>query len=370
MKNTGTVISTLVLLTLFSSNGHGFPQIHDRFDQIDTLPKTFHLIDGIQGNDTLPQDLKFHLKPAGSQLEDWELLLRAKVNEAGLTLEDGRPITTFDVFKTDQEGKEGVIVGSVNPVESIDISLVADVGKDSEIQVMFNNTAAQVIEPNPKDIGVFNFDLERQTFQAKASSQSKIQTLVFVLVDVSGSMVSALPGVAKSGRTFLQKLPQKRTQCMLGIFNHRFHNLGKSYWNGSCAKKSSLLKGIRANGGTNIYSALLIAFQAINARKDALGHEVKPLVLVVTDGAQNDTVDIPKTEVIKAMEKSDTTVFTFWQGTGLDKKPLEGITAFEMENASDIERGLSSFFSNVNLYNAGQMHLLIPKGKLQVATKP
>lgn len=366
-----TIFLSISIVVLYVGVALGFPQVIDRHHQVETLSQNFILMDEIKGNDSLPKDLKLHLKPVGSPLADWELVLIDRINRARLTLADGRPITTFAYYKTDPMGKTGVIVGSVNPVDSIDISLVADIDKGTEIQAMFKSDKAQVIEPRRRDIGVFNFDLGREVFKAQRSSDSLARNLVFVLIDKSGSMVSGLPGVAKSGGVFLDKLPKKRTECMVATFNHQFHLLDKSYWHGSCAGKSRLLKGIIAQGGTNIYSALLIAFQAINTRKEALGENVKPLVLVVTDGAQNDTVVIPKSEVIKAMEKSDTTVFTFWQGAGLDKKPLEGITAYEMENVHDIENGLKSFFSNVNLYTAGQMHLLIPKKTgVQVATSP
>ena len=354
-------LTSLMLLLAYSGYAWSFPEIKDRFHQVDTLGQNFTLIDGIQGNDTLPKGFRLHVKRANSPLKDWELLLQTRVEESRLTLADGRPITTYAWFKTDPEGKTGVIVGSVSPVHTIDISLVADTKEGSDIQVMFNDTSAQVMEPKRKDIAVFDFDLDRQHFRAQKSSQAKARNLIFMLIDKSGSMVGQLPGLANSGRVFLDKLPGKRTECLLATFDHSFQLLDKSYWHGSCAGKSRLLKGIVANGGTNIYSALLIAFQTINTRRNALGTNVKPLVLVVTDGAQNDTVDIPKSEVIKAMEQSDTTVFTFWQGSGLDKKPLEGITAFEMENVSDIEKGLKTFFSNVNLYTAGQMHLLIPR---------
>lgn len=367
MNNTIVCLATAFCLFSPVGNAEAFPKLQDRNYQLDTLPQGFKLIDSLKGNDTLPQDLRLHLKPVGSPLTDWEVILRDKINDAGLTLADGRPITTYGWFKTDPDGKTGVIVGSVDPVDSIDISLVADVKNGSDIQVMFNSTSAQVIEPKRKDIAVFNFDLERQTFKAKRSSEARARNLIFVLVDRSGSMVSALRGVAKSGRAFLNKLPKKRTDCMLGTFNHQFQLLDKSYWHGSCSGKARLLEGITAGGGTNIYSALLVVFQAINERTKALGTNVKPLVLVVTDGAQNDTVKIPKSEVIKAMEKSDTTVFTFWQGSGLDKRAMDGITAFEMENVSDIGKGLKTFFSNVNLYTAGQMHLLISKQGVQVA---
>ncbi len=339
----------------------GFPEIPDRFDQIDTLSQEFKLIEDIQGNDTLPQDLKLHVKPVSSPLVNWEVLLKDRINQAGLTLADGRPVTVYSYFKTDKEGKAGVIVGSVNPVDTIDISLVADVADGTSVKAMFNNSNAQVIEPSVKDIAVFDFDLERQDFQPKKSSESTARNLVFMLIDKSGSMVGALPGLSRTGGAFLKKLPKKRTECMLATFNHQVQLLDNSYWHGTCAGKARLLKGIYAEGGTNIYSALLVAFQAINTRKDALAIPVKPLVLVTTDGAQNDTVDIAKSEVIKAMEKANATVFTFWQGRGLDKRAMEGITAFEMENVSDIEKGLKTFFSNVNLYTAGQMHFLIPK---------
>ena len=364
-----TIIIALTFSVLLAGGAHAFPKIQDRFHQIDTLSKNFTLLDGIQGNDTLPEDLRMILNPAGSPLKDWELLLRDKINRTRLTLDDGRPITTYSYFKTDKEGKHGVIVGSTSPVDSIDISLVSDIKKGTEIQAMFNDANAQVLEPRRKDIGVFNFQLERQDFRPRKSSASVARNLNFVLIDKSGSMAASMDGVAKSGRVFLQKLPKKKSECMLASFNHQFHLLGNSYWHGSCSGKARLLKGIMPEGGTNIYSALLIAFQAIQSRKDAIGKNVKPLLLVVTDGAQNDTVAIPKAEVIKAMEKSGTTVFTFWQGRGLDKKPLEGITAFEMENTRDIEKGLKTFFSNVNLYTAGQMHLLIPKRGIKIAGK-
>ena len=193
-------LTSLMLLLAYSGYAWSFPEIKDRFHQVDTLGQNFTLIDGIQGNDTLPKGFRLHVKRANSPLKDWELLLQTRVEESRLTLADGRPITTYAWFKTDPEGKTGVIVGSVSPVHTIDISLVADVKEGSDIQVMFNDTSAQVMEPKRKDIAVFDFDLDRQHFRAQKSSQAKARNLIFMLIDKSGSMVGQLPGLANSGR--------------------------------------------------------------------------------------------------------------------------------------------------------------------------
>lgn len=344
-----TIIVLSVLAVLYGRPAFAL-EVNEGYDNLNTL-SGLEISDGSEKMNTFPKEFSFEIHEDLTHLENWRLKLHYKtageIKAWKLILADGRHVNAFAVHKS------GLIVGAASPVDSIVISQVSPSGRGKGVTVLFLK-GNKTIKPKPSDIGVFNFDLKRQKFNVTPSLKDFRSFPVYLVVDKSFSMFDVMKHVKAAGKNFLKSLPDTM-HCTQIAFNRGLEILDKGLK--PCRESTQYLDRIKASGGTNIYSALNHAYMDASAKK--LPGGIRPLVMVVTDGAHNFNKTVSKAQVIASMKKSQAATLVFWAGD-VDTKPLEGIAAYQMKRTRDIKSRLDEYFKSVKTFIGRQTMLYVP----------
>lgn len=334
-------------------------EINEGYENIDSLVK-IEFSDGMEQIDSAPKEFSFDINYDLLNKGSWQVKIEKMVSElmedGKFRLRDGRRINAYAVHES------GVIVGAASPVSDIVINVVSPLNEGKEVKTLFLN-GSKTVNPKVSDVAVFDFDLNRKGFDFVAAAKAFQGIPVYLLVDKSGSMGGeVMEHVKTAGKTFLKALP-KGARCMQVAFNRSVEVLdqGKE----ACGDSTKYLDGIKAGGGTNIYAALLHAYQ--DARMKNLPHNIHPLVIVITDGVNGLDIGGTREKALKAMNEVKPVTFIFWAGKA-DTKALSGIASYQMQRTADIRGRLDDYFKSILSFIGRQATLYIPnKIKKQIA---
>ncbi len=335
-------------------------EINEGYGNIDSLVK-IEISDGLEQINTAPKEFSFDINFDLVNKGNWQVKIEKKLSklmEAGkFRLRDGRRINAYAVHES------GVIVGAASSVSDIVINVVSPLNEGEEVKTLFLN-GKKTVNPKASDVAVFDFDLNRKGFEFVATTKALKGIPVYLLVDKSGSMTGVMRHVKSAGKTFLKSLP-KGVRCMQVAFNSNVEVLddGKE----SCGKSTKYLDGIQAGGGTNIFAALLHAYQ--DAKNKNLPDNIRPLVIVITDGVNGIWTGGTRKKVLTVMKEVKPVTYIFWAGKA-DTKALSGIANYQMQRTADIKSRLDSYFKSILSFIGRQKILYIPnKVKKPVAPK-
>jgi uncharacterized protein with von Willebrand factor type A (vWA) domain len=179
---------------------------------------------------------------------------------------------------------------------------------------------------------------------------------VSILIDRSGSMDNHMQDVMDAARRFMSDLPDF-TRCHVLTFNdqvtrltpdnpQRLRSCPDSLW--------AVSKSVTAEGGTALFSAIDEAFLQTDGGAGALPH----LVIVITDGVNNQTSRLNQEELIALKGTSGSKLLTFWAGS-YDPSHLKGLADVETVSSADIRGDLDAFFHSIGVSVSGLQTLTI-----------
>ncbi|MGV7222894.1 MAG: vWA domain-containing protein [Nitrospinales bacterium] len=313
--------------------------------------KDFKVNDGVGDIESLPENFNFDIDETRWDKADWEIrlddLLAGQMAKGLLTLPDGRPITSFAYSK---DGN--FLIGAVAPVEKMTISQVKKQGNDVETLIMFRDEYNNVVQPPLTEFTFFELSLKnRRAFNHVSKQKAIDRVFLYLLVDASGSMNGFMPDVKISAKKFMNKMP-KGVACSVSAFNGHLIPLGKA--GTRCDEFGPHLDTIQANGYTAIYTSLLETVRDIKKRT-VNKPDIKPLIVVITDGGNNDSVS--KQTVVNALKGTNATTFVYWAGLS-DKVPLANIANYEL-SGGDIGKMLNRYFAHIDIFLQGQMAFFV-----------
>ena len=170
-----------------------------------------------------------------------------------------------------------------------------------------------------------------------------------LLLDRSGSMADVISDVQESAKSFLKDLPPS-AECALASFNGSFsyHNLYFQNCNGGDFK----LQTLSAEGGTDLYSPLLSAYESLSRE---CFEDYQKAVILITDG-QIPSDDETKKELLAA--KNDTLTFVNFLGNKNDEQ-LIGLADAYLQTTSDIKSSLQQYFHSLSTAYGAQKVLVV-----------
>ena len=261
-----------------------------------------------------------------------------KARREKLTLDDGRNITTFGYNE-----EAGVMIGAVSPISNVSIT-----GKENgKILALFHDAENHIVAPNRNHIRVFDLDFKPLEFEyTPALPPNDVTVDVSLLIDVSGSMASALPDVTRASSNFLSGLPDF-TRCSVFTFGSSVERLTDAdpAKRRPCPESLNVLTGgLTANGTTALHRVIKESLEDHEKAQSQL----PKLTIILTDGKDTENPEITVEKLSALKKDSNSKVLIFWAGL-YNPDYLKGLADIESISGKQITRDLEAFFRTIGM---------------------
>lgn len=210
------------------------------------------------------------------------------------------------------------------------------------ITASFKDKQNSFVSPPADSLALYNTGGDKLAFEYSKESLSPQEMAFVLLLDRSGSMSEVIGDVGSSAKDFLKILP-KTAQCAVASFNGSYSYHDQYYQN--CNSGDFKLNGLTAEGGTDLYSPLLSAY---NNLSQANFKDHQKAVIIITDG------QIPSDDGLRAKllsAKQDVLTFVYFLGDKNDEQ-LVGLANAFLAPSSDIKASLDQYFHSLgSAYN-------------------
>lgn len=256
--------------------------------------------------------------------DNYERMTSAQVRSALREFKGELPPGNWPLDARAGDHSANILVFAAKPAAEVQIGFLKDDGDEASLLITVLDDQGRQIRLREDQIAVFDFQDNPLPF---SMSSPEFSMAVNVLIDTSGSMKSALSGVTDAVTEFMASLPS-HVGCSVAGFSSQVTDLTGGYV--PCPIAGSMLPQLRANGGTDLYGAMVDALDDLR-RQDITG----TLLLVVSDGY--DGSSLTKDDVAAAKSSP---IYVLWP-RGYNEEGLSGVADVEAvitsQNASDGE---------------------------------
>ena len=133
-------------------------------------------------------------------------------------------------------------------------------------------------------------------------------------------------------------------------------------WGIPCQDGVPYIQKITARGGTDLYLPLLLTLRAAAVSQRTLKEEqvYHHIIVLITDGGNQDGHVSNKTEILELKKKTGAKVFVYWIGKGTDSSSLEGLVDYEMTDEGQSAAALDEYLSSINVFLDDQQVITLP----------
>ncbi|MCG7870521.1 MAG: VWA domain-containing protein [Candidatus Thiodiazotropha lotti] len=202
-----------------------------------------------------------------------------------------------------------------------------------QIITSFKDASGNFVSPPADSLALYSVGGTRLCFDYKTIAQSTQKIAIALRLDRSGSMAGNIETVKKTAQEFLNILPST-AECGVASFDTQVTFTQKNYQ--SCNGGGFGIETIEAGGGTDIYTALKLAYSDLS---QSYFDGFQKAVIVITDGY---TMSDPALKQELLGLKKDILTFVYFIG-GDKKDDLEELTDHFIAQGGDIEHYLSQY---------------------------
>lgn len=256
--------------------------------------------------------------------------LQRAIDSLALTAPNGLPLRQRAV-----SAKDRIVIGVTTPGVAPVITSVTSRDGQTMLMGSFRDQQGRYVLPPDGSVGVFDLRGAALDHQLMPFTQSGERAYIDLLLDRSGSMDDVIRDVESAASAFMARLP-KQTVCRVTSFNGGHVRHTPDYL--ACVPGLHGVAGLRAEGGTDIYTPLRLTYV------DGPGHgEPLRLVLVVSDGVGRSSTN--RQDVLAAKGSSSTHVY--WLGD-YDESRLDGIADTFIYGQNDMDGLLVRYFGAIS----------------------
>lgn len=168
------------------------------------------------------------------------------------------------------------------------------------------------------------------------------------LIDISGSMDGEKLRLVRRGLAQAMRAMGPRDRFRLIAFNGSAQDLTRGWWDatdGNRATAETLISGLNASGGTNLFDGLVAAYRGLDSDRSTA-------IVLLSDGAANVGATEYR-EFIELARKNDVRLFTFVIGNGADERLL-----------GDIATISGGYAKSVSVRDEIGAHLMLAKDRM------
>ncbi len=202
----------------------------------------------------------------------------------------------------------------------------------------FKDRSGNFVSPPVGSLAVYSTSGKKLCFEYKDVIKAPPKMVFMLLLDRSGSMYEVMDDVKASARGFLKSLPSTAI-CAVSSFNSGFTYHNELYEN--CNNGQFKLRDLEAQGGTNLYTPLLRAY---NSLAQDYFNDYQKAIVIITDGQISPSAAL-REQVLSA--KKDTLSFTYFLGEK-EERYLIGLSDVFLKSTSDIKNNLDQYFHSLS----------------------
>lgn len=286
----------------------------------------------------------FQIDVDESQLDDKEL--RDHLNSTSFETANGDRVKSLTFSR-----EHDVIIGTSIDESEIAINLVQASDGEKRFVVQTRNKATGEFQiARPEDLSVMTLDGKPLSFVVQPVIEvPSIRISLALLIDRSGSMSGSFEEAVSALQEFADLLPVN-AECLLLSFNYSYVDHGNGF--ADCEEVARSLSGLKASGGTDIFTPLLYAFDLLGKLPDHLR-----MVAIVTDGA--DHGPLSERDVLP---RKTAPVAVLWRGWWSDAE-LKGIADTYLHSSKDFKEVMAQFLGGLTASVEGQFVITVRDDK-------
>jgi Ca-activated chloride channel family protein len=219
--------------------------------------------------------------------------------------------------------------------EKVDVDIV-------QVTVTVTDDEGEFVSGLPQSAFQVSEDDRPQNIIHFASEDAPLELIV--AVDISGSMVRAMPTLKRAVKDFLGAVPEGNQVTLLG-FNDTIFALTRKTTNP--ADRVRAVDRLSSWGSTALYDAIMRG-------TDMLGRQTGRKVLVVFTDGEDQGSHASLADLRRRLESSEVTLYMIGQGRGLTMEPLKQL----MTELAEPTGGRALFTDNINELQAAFSELL------------